>query len=142
MSTEKVTAEWVRDQVFILRDRHGFPIVMAQPQGIVASDLLPLSLIGCSVYDVTSILRKQKQDIQHLEVDAFSDQDDDAPWCFRKIRIHYRVWGKDISQVAVERAIRLTEEKYCSVFATLKPALEIVSEYEILTVQQGEKADG
>jgi putative redox protein len=142
MPTEKVTAEWVRDQVFILHDRHGFPILMAQPQGVVASDLLPLSLIGCSVYDVTSILRKQKQDIQHLEVEAFSEQDDDPPWCFRKIRVLYRVWGKDISLAAVERAIRLTEEKYCSVFATLKPALEIVSEYEILTGQRGEKADG
>lgn len=133
MTIEKVTAEWVRDQVFLLRDRHGFPIVMAQPQGVVASDLLPLSLIGCSVYDVTSILRKQKQDIQRLEVEASSEQDDEPPWCFRKVHIIYRIWGEGVKKEAVERAIRLTEEKYCSVFATLKPTLEIVSDYEILT---------
>ncbi len=139
MTTEKVTAEWVRDQVFILSDRHGFPIVMAQPQGVVASDLLPLSLVGCSVYDVISILRKQKQAIQHLEVEASSEQDDEPPWCFRKIRILYRIWGKEISKTAVERAIRLAEEKYCSVYATLKSALEIVTEYEIMVDHEGEK---
>ena len=141
MTIEKVTSEWVRDQVFLLRDRHGFPIVMAQPQGVVASDLLPLSLIGCSVYDVTSILRKQKQDIKRLEVEAFSEQDDDPPWCFRRIRVLYRIWGQGIKREAVERAIRLTEEKYCSVFATLKSALEIVSEYEILSEQEGVKSE-
>jgi putative redox protein len=133
MTIEKVTAEWVRDQVFLLRDRHGFPIVMAQPHGVVASDLLPLSLIGCSVYDVTSILRKQKQEFQRLEVEASSEQDDEPPWRFRKIRVLYRIWGTQVKNTAVERAIRLTEEKYCSVFATLKPTLEIVSDYEILT---------
>jgi putative redox protein len=132
MTTEKVTAEWVRDQVFLLRDRQGFPIVMAQPEGVVGADLLPLSLIGCAVWDVTSILRKQKQDVRRIEVEAQSDQDDDPPWRFRKIRVLYRIWGAGVEKAAVERAIRLTEEKYCSIYVTLKPALEIVSEVEIL----------
>ena len=141
MASEKVSAEWVHDQTFLLHDRHGFPIVESQPHGVVASDLLPLSLIGCSIYDVTSILRKQKQDIKRLEVEAFSEQDDEPPWCFRRIRVQYRIWGQGIKREAVERAIRLTEEKYCSVFATLKSALEIVSEYEILSEQEGVKSE-
>jgi putative redox protein len=132
MPTEKVTAEWVKDQVFLLRDQKGFPIVMSQPDGVLGADLLPLSLIGCSIWDVMNILRKQKQDVTRLEVQAESDRDAEPPWRFKRIRVKYQIWGNDITQAAVERAIRLTESKYCSTFATLKPALEIVSEYEII----------
>jgi putative redox protein len=81
---------------------------------------------------VTSILRKQKQAINRIEVEATSERDDDPPWQFRKIRVLYRIWGTQVKRAAVERAIRLTEEKYCSVYATLKPAIELVSEFEIL----------
>jgi putative redox protein len=141
MSTGKVTAEWVRDQVFLLQDRNKFPIIMAQPEGLVGSDLLPLSLIGCAIWDITSILRKQKQNIRRIEVEAHSEQDDEPPWQFRKIRVLYRFWGEEIKRSAVERAIRLSEEKYCAIYVTLKPALEIVSEYEILTDQVREIAE-
>jgi putative redox protein len=139
MIIEKVTAEWVRDQVFLLRDRHGFPIVMGQPEGVIAADLLPLSLIGCAMWDVTSILRKQKQDIRHIEVEANSERDDEPPWCFQRIHVLYRIWGEGVKPAAVERAIRLTEEKYCSIYATLKPAVEIVSKYEIMNEEEGKK---
>jgi putative redox protein len=134
MVKEKVTAQWVREQVFLLRDHQGFPIVMSQPDGVLGADLLPLSLIGCTIWDVTNILRKQKQTVARLEVEATSERDDEPPWRFRHIRVLYRIWGTGIQQAAVEKAIRLTEEKYCSTFATLKPALEIVSEYEIKEV--------
>jgi len=52
MSTETVRVNWITDQVFLLQDRNGFPIIMAQPQGVNGVDLLPLSLIGCSAWDV------------------------------------------------------------------------------------------
>src|SRR4030043_1841070 len=133
MATEKVTAEWQHDQVFMLRDQHGFPIVMAQPEGVLGADLLPLSLIGCAIWDVTSILRKQQQDVKRIEVEAHSERDEEPPWRFRKIRVLYRIWGDGVKPAAVERAIRLTEDKYCSIYVTLKSAVEIISEYEILT---------
>ena len=135
MASEKVTAEWLHDQVFMLRDHEGFPIVMAQPDGVLGADLLPLSLIGCAIWDVTSILIKQKQAVSRIEVEAYSERDDDPPWRFRKIRVLYRIWGTQVKKGAVERAIRLTEEKYCSIYVTLKPAIEIVSEFEILADQ-------
>lgn len=131
MPTETVSAEWVRDQMFLLRDQHGYPVVMSQPDGVLGADLLPLSLIGCAIWDVENILRKQKQPITRLEVVAESDREEEPPWRFLRIHVHYHMWGKDIQPAAVERAIRLTEEKYCSTFATLKPALEITSDYEI-----------
>src|SRR4030042_3987964 len=105
MATEKVTAEWQHDQVFMLRDQHGYPIVMAQPDGVLGADLLPLSLIGCAIWDVTSILRKQKQEIKRIEVEAFSERDDDPPWRFRKLRVLYRIWGVGGKPAAVQGAI-------------------------------------
>lgn len=132
MRTEKVTAEWLADQVFLLKDHQGFPIVMAQPMGVLGADLLPLSLIGCAGWDVVSILRKQKQPVLRCEVEAESERDDEPPWQFRRMRLVYRIWGRGIDAAAVERAIRLTEEKYCSVFVTLKAAVEILSRYELM----------
>jgi putative redox protein len=122
----------VRDQVFILRDHLGFPIVMTQPGGVLGADLLPLSLIGCAGWDVVNILTKQRQAVSRFEVQAESDRDEDPPWTFRRIRVTYRIWGAGVNSEAVERAIKLTEEKYCSTFATLKPALQIESTYEII----------
>jgi len=132
MRTEKVTAEWLADQAFLLKDHKGFPIVMAQPMGVLGADLLPLSLIGCAGWDVMSILRKQKQPVLRCEVEAESERDEQPPWRFRRIRVLYKIWG-GVDPAALERAIRLTEEKYCSVFVTLRDAVEIQSRYEILS---------
>ena len=132
MRTEKVTAEWLKDQAFLLKDHQGFPIVMAQPMGVLGADLLPLSLIGCAGWDVMSILRKQKQPVLRCEVEAESERDEQPPWRFRRIRVLYKIWG-GVDPAALERAIRLTEEKYCSVFVTLRDAVEIQSRYEILS---------
>jgi len=132
MRTEKVTAEWLADQAFLLKDHQGFPIVMAQPMGVLGADLLPLSLIGCAGWDVMSILRKQKQPVVRCEVEAESERDEQPPWRFRRIRVLYKIWG-GVDPAALERAIRLTEEKYCSVFVTLRDAVEIQSRYEILS---------
>jgi len=132
MPKETVTADWVRDQIFQLRDHAGFPILMAQPNGVLGADLLPLSLIGCAIWDVVAILRKQRQPLTRCEVHAESERDLDPPWRFRKIEVVYRVWGNGVDPKAVERAIRLTEDKYCSVYATLKAAVELTSRVEIL----------
>ena len=131
MPTETVTADWVREQVFMLRDHAGFPVIMAKPHGVLGADLLPLSLIGCAIWDVVDILRKQRQPFSRCEVHAESERDAEPPWRFRKIGIVYRVWGAHVNPAAVERAIRLTEEKYCSTYATLSLAVQITSRYEI-----------
>ena len=94
MHTETVRAHWIDRQNFLLRDRFGFPILMSQPMGVNGADLLPLSLIGCTALDVLSILKKQRQQVSHLEVVAESEREDDPPWRFLKIRILYRISGQ------------------------------------------------
>ena len=138
MPTETVRADWIGDQVFLLKDRAGFPIVMTQPLGVNGADLLPLSLIGCSAWDIMDILRKQRQIVTQLQVTAESDRDDEPPWRFRRIRIHYRFVGRNLNPEKIRRAIALSETRYCSVYATLRDAVEIVGEYEIVNDEAGD----
>jgi putative redox protein len=132
MAVETVHAQWVEDQVFLLRDHFGFPVVMTQPMGVNGADLLPMSLIGCAAWDVMDILKKQRQQITALEVSADSEREEEAPWRFTKIRLRYKISGRDINPDAVQRAVSLSEGKYCSIYATLRAAIELVSEVEIV----------
>lgn len=134
MTAETVTLNWVRQRQFLMRDHNGFPIVMDQPNGVNAADLLPLSLIGCSSYDVIAILEKQRQDVKDLKVIAESIRDPNPPWRFRKIHVHYQVIGCGLEKEKVAGAIELAEQKYCSIFATLKDAVELTSDFEIIEV--------
>jgi putative redox protein len=136
MLSETVNLDWVANRQFILHDHNNFPIVMDHPNGVSASDLLPLSLIGCSSYDVISILEKQRQIVMDLSVTAESTRDPDPPWTFRKIHVHYKVSGHGLDPGKVARAIELAEGKYCGVFATLRNAIEITSDFEIIEVKE------
>jgi putative redox protein len=132
MGVETVQAQWVEEKVFLLKDHHGFPIVMTQPNGVLGADLLPLSLIGCAAWDVMDMLKKQRQQVTALQVFADSEREEEAPWRFTRICIRYKISGHDIRPEAVERAVALTEGKYCSIYATLRAAIELVSQVEIL----------
>jgi putative redox protein len=132
MPTETVSVEWLGDQLFLMNDRAGFPIVMTQPMGVNGADLLPLSVIGCAVWDVVAILNKQHQQIKNLKVTAESVRDNEPPWRFRKIRIHYKFTGRELRGEKIQRAIELSQTKYCSTYATLKDAVEISSDFEIV----------
>ena len=132
MATKQVYLNWDPDQQFILQDKDNYQIVMKKPKGVSASDLLSMALIGCASHDVVEILNKQKQDLRQLKVTAESFQDDDPPWRFRKIHLHFQVTGKGIDPEKVRKAIQISEEKYCSVYATLKDALEITNDFEVV----------
>ena len=136
MLSEIVNLEWVGNRRFLMQDQQGYPILMDQPNGVSASDLLPLSLIGCSSYDIVAILEKQRQGITNLAVSAESIRDSEPPFTFRKIHVHYKVSGSGLDPIKVARAIELSEEKYCGVFATLKKAVEITSDFEILETKE------
>jgi putative redox protein len=105
---------------------------MSQPMGVNGADLLPLSLIGCTAWDVISILQKQRQQVSHFAAMAESVREDDPPWRFLKIHIHYQFSGKGLNPELIRKAIDLTENKYCSIYATLRQAVELVSDFEIV----------
>ena len=98
-------------------------------------ELVAIALAGCTAFDVIGILRKKRQHVTGYEVTVEADQTPDPPQVFTKVRIHHKLTGIDISPQAVEDAIRLSEEKYCSVGAMVKHTAEIESTYEIVPVQ-------
>ena len=129
---ETVQARWLHDQVFLLQDRAGYPIIMTQPGGVLGADLLPLSVIGCALWDIIAILRKQRQQVTAVQAAAESLRDDEPPWQFRKIHIHYTFSGSNLDSDQIRRAVTLSENKYCSTFATLRTAVELTSDIEII----------
>jgi putative redox protein len=113
---------------------YGGPILTGNdPEGPGAkpSDLLPLSLAACTVYDVVVILRKQRQDLRGLEVRVTSEQDEDPPWTFRAIHMHFLVRGA-VDDRKVARAIELSESKSCSVAATLRSVVRLSHSHEVV----------
>jgi putative redox protein len=135
MPIETVSVDWVSSQQFLLKDQHDFPIVMTQPMGVNGADLLPLSLIGCAAWDVMTILKKQRQAVTGLKVTAESERDGEPPWRFRSIHIRYRLSGRGLDAQRVRHAIELAETKYCSIYATLRDAVRLTSECEIVDEQ-------
>jgi len=131
MPTETVRADWIHGQAFLLSDHHGFPIVMAQPNGVSGADLLPLSLIGCAAWSILAIVQKQRQRVTSFRVTADSERDPAPPWRFRRIHVRYQFTGHDLDCERIRRAIELTEGKYCGVYATLRGVVEIVSTFEV-----------
>ena len=88
-------------------------------------------LAGCTSFDVVSILKKKRQNISSYWVETEAERSEDPPEVFTKIHIKYYVKGNNITKEAVERAIQLSTEKYCSVGAMLKKTAEITTSYEI-----------
>jgi uncharacterized OsmC-like protein len=141
MPTEVVHAEWVRGNVFLLRDHGGFPIVMTQPNGALGADLLPLSLIGCAAWDVVEVLRKQRAPLKALAVTGSYERAPETPRRFQAVHIHYRFTGR-LDPTHVRRAIELTENKYCSIHATLREAVALSSDFEISEAEIGDGSSG
>jgi putative redox protein len=135
-----VHVEWVSKGRFVGTDGHKHAIVMSTQDeengtGMKPSELLLVALGGCSSVDVVSILQKKRQALAGLEVEITAEQEPEPPWCFRKINIIYHVRGRGLSDKAVADAIRLAEDKYCSVRATLDKSVEVHTEFRIVEAE-------
>jgi putative redox protein len=87
-------------------------------------ELVLIGLCGCTGYDVASILRKKREPFTSLEVRAEAERASDPPTVYTEIKLTYRVGG-NVSQKAVEDAVKLSEEKYCSVSAMLQKTAQM-----------------
>jgi putative redox protein len=99
-------------------------------------ELVAIALAGCTAFDVISILRKKRQQVTGYEVKVEADQKPDPPQVFAEVRIHHIVSGTDISAQALEDAIKLSEEKYCSVGAMVKLSAELHTTFEIVPAME------
>ena len=135
MVSSKVT--WFGGKQFVGVDSSKHSVVMSTQDeengvGMKPSDLLLVALGGCSSVDVVNILRKKRQHLTGLEIEISGAQDPDPPWSFRKIQVVYTLRGRGLTEKAVSDAIKLSEDKYCSVKATLNKSVDIDTEYRII----------
>ncbi len=129
------TVKWISGKQFVGIDSTCHSVVLSTPDegiGIKPSELLLIAVASCSAVDVVEILSKKRMPLTFLEISSTGEQEQDAPWTFRKVHLHYRLAGKDLTEKAVEQAIQLSEEKYCSVAATIRPTAEIITDFEIV----------
>ena len=133
------TVRWLKDQHFVGTDSNNHSVVLSgQKQGIglSPSETLLIALAACSSVDVVEILEKKRKELTLLEVTTNGERDPDPPWAYRKIHVKYRLEGKGLTDKAVEQAIQLSQEKYCSVAATVRGVARITFEYEIVPDNQ------
>jgi putative redox protein len=137
----KARVKWVEDVMFVGESDSGHSIVMDGPEemgghgtGMRPMELLLLGLGGCTSFDMVQILTKSRQDIRDCVVEIESERSEDIPKVFTKIHVHYKVTGKDLKDSQVNRAVKLSTEKYCSASLMLGKMAEITHDYEIINV--------
>ena len=134
MGTTTTTLHWLSGKRFVGIDSTHHSVVLSSKDegvGVRPSDMLLIALASCTAVDVVEILTKKRMPLDSLEVITTGEQEADPPWTFRKIHLKYRLSGKGLTDKAVEQAIQLSEEKYCSVAATVRATAEITTEFEI-----------
>ena len=131
----QVEVTWVQNEQFVGMDSTKHSIVLStagEGTGSKPSDLLLIALGACSGVDVVGILNKKRQKFTGLQIKVSGEQDADPPWTFRKIHVEYVVRGRGLSEKAVQQAIELSQDKYCSVAATIRGVAEITSGFQIV----------
>jgi putative redox protein len=95
-------------------------------------ELLLVALGSCTAVDVISILKKKRERVTDYRVEVRGHRRDEHPRAFTRMELRHVLRGHQVSEKAVASAIELSETKYCSVAATLRPGVEIVTSYEII----------
>jgi len=125
-------ALWTDNERYVAEATSRHAIVMDTAKEKTASspmELVLIALCGCTASDVVGILRKNREPFTSLEVSAEGERASEYPQVYTEIKLKYRVAGK-VSRKAMEDAIRLSKEKYCSVSAMLAKTAKIEFEVE------------
>ncbi len=133
--------KWAGNAAFVGKASSGHTVVMDGPAegggrnlGPRPMEMLILGMGACSTYDVVSILKKSRQEITDCEIKITSQRADSDPKVFTDIQLHFIVSGKDLKEKQVERAIKLSAEKYCSASIMLGKTANITHDFEIINV--------
>jgi putative redox protein len=126
--------------VMLLNDLHfqgsvqsGYTVDLDTPacdgggEGMTPMELVLIGLAGCSAMDVITILRKKRQPVEQLEVRARGQRRTEHPTVFSSIKLEYIVHGSGVDPQAVARAIELSRERYCPVWAMLEPTVTVTA---------------
>jgi len=138
MKEAKIT--WVSGMQFVGEggaSKHGVVMdasaeVGGRGTGVRPMELLLVALGGCTAMDVISILRKMRQKVTGLEINLKGEEATEWPKRYKTIHLEYVVRGRGLDPQAVARSIELSDTKYCSVSASLRPGVQITNSYRIV----------
>ncbi|HEX7115380.1 MAG TPA: OsmC family protein [Steroidobacter sp.] len=135
----KARVKWVENVMFVGESASGHGVVMdGSPEsggrnlGCRPMEMLLLGLGGCTAYDVVTILRRGREPISDCVVDIEAERAQTDPKVFTKIVMRYRISGRGLDRHKVERAVRLSAEKYCSASAIMSKTAEMSHEIELI----------
>ena len=130
---------WVEGSTFIAESDSGHALVIDGPAeaggrnlGVRPMEAVLLGMGSCTATDVVAILRKARQPVSDCHIELEATRADNPPRVFTRIRIKYLVAGSGLKPAAVERAVKLSAEKYCSATIMLREAVDISYEHEII----------
>ncbi len=134
-----VRVKWLDHMSFVGETGSGHSVVMdgapdAGGRNLAARpmEMVLVGMGGCTAFDVVMILQKARQPIDDCIVEISAERADEVPKVFTKIHAHYIVKGRGLSEKQVEKAIKLTAEKYCSVSIMLAATAEVTHDFEII----------
>ncbi|MCX7099116.1 MAG: OsmC family protein [Methylococcales bacterium] len=138
----QATVKWVDGVMFVGESGSGHAVVMdgapdhgGRNMGLRPMEMILVGLGGCSSFDVVQILQKGKHDITDCVAELSAERVDAVPSVFSKIHLHFVVSGRGLKVSAVERAVNLSAEKYCSASIMLaKAGVEITHDFEVIEV--------
>src|SRR5215210_7905284 len=132
----KATVKWAGDDFFIGTPPSGHAVVIDSKGDRRAAysplEMLLVSVAACTAADVISILLKKRQNVTEYNVEVTGTRVDDHPRKFIAFHVHHIVQGRSVSEKAVADAVELSDQKYCSVAATVRPTADITTSFEII----------
>ena len=138
-TTAKIS--WVDGALFVAEGGSGHTITMDGAADVGGRNLAsrPMEVMlmgmgGCTAIDVVSMLRKQRQDIEGVEVSLSGERASDHPMVYTDVKVVYTVRGRKLNKALVERAVNLSDEKYCSATAMFKKTAKVSHEVVLVEV--------
>jgi putative redox protein len=137
----QATVKWIDGRSFVGESGSGHSVVMDGPAdhggrniGIRPMEMILLGVGGCSSYDVMDILQKGRHEVMGCVAELTAERVDAVPSVFSKIHLHFKVSGKNLKDAVVERAVKLSAEKYCSASIMLGKSVDITHDYEVINI--------
>jgi len=134
-----ISVKWIDGMLMVGKSDSGHAIVMDGPPeiggenlGIRPMEMLLLGMTGCTVIDVISTLKKMREDVVDCQTQVSADRSEEYPKVFTNIHVHFVLRGKQLNPLKVDKAIKLSAEKYCSASIMIGKTAIITHDYEII----------
>lgn len=133
-----VSVKWIDGVSFVGESETGHAVVMdgapengGRNTGMRPMEMLLIGMGGCTSFDVVAILKKARQPIVNCVAEIDAVRAEEIPKVFTKIHVHFVVTGDNLNETQVERAVKLSAEKYCSASIMLSKSVEITYDFEV-----------